>query len=158
MHVNWKPWSLLLLIYLKEGINWQQKKITKFKLLEHGKELQVHTMTGNNNMRNKPQFIGKTRWEVYTQQISATFHEILLRIDAACLTTYMSKSSCNIFHSHVQCSSWVTAFWFEQHSSLKQGKVVALQVVPMSRRRSHFEVWLCLQVFFFTLGCSIRIF
>ena len=65
MHVNWKPWSLLLLIYLKEGINWQQKKITKFKLLEHGRELQVNTMTGNNNMRNKPQFIGKTRWEVY---------------------------------------------------------------------------------------------
>ena len=38
----------------------------KFKLLEHGRELQVHTMTGNNNTRNKPQFIGKTRWEVYT--------------------------------------------------------------------------------------------
>ena len=66
MHVNWKPWSLLLLIYLKEGINGQQKKITKFKLLEHGRELQVNTMTGNNNMRNKPQVIGKTRWEVYT--------------------------------------------------------------------------------------------
>ena len=50
-------------------------------------------MPENNNIiiRNKPQFIGKTRWEVYTQQISVTFHEILLRIDAACLTTCMSK-------------------------------------------------------------------
>ena len=158
MYVNWKPWSLLLLIYLKEGINWQQKKIKKSKLLEHGRELQAHTMSGNNNMRNKPQFIGKTRWEVYMQQISVTFHEILLRIDAVCLTTCMSKSSCSIFHSHEQCSSWVTAFWFEQHSSLKQWKVVALQVVPINRMRSHFEVWLCLHVLFFTLRCSVRIF
>ena len=63
----------------------------KFKLLEHGRELQVHTMTGNNNMRNKPQFIGKTRWEVYMEQFSATFCEILSRIDAACLTTCKSK-------------------------------------------------------------------
>ena len=58
-------------------------------------------MTGNNNTQNKPQFIGKTRWEVYMQQISATFHEILSRINAACLTTCMSKSSGNIFHYYI---------------------------------------------------------
>ena len=56
------------------------------------------------------------------------FYEILPRINAACVTTCMSEFSCNIFHSHVQCSchqlSYAaesrTAFCFEQHSSLKQ--------------------------------------